>query len=173
MSLTPPTVTTETHDNASLQSIVASICEAHGVELVDVRFLRMPGGALLRVLIDRPPANGSAEVQKGSGISVNDCTDVSRAISAKLDEDENLISGTYHLEVSSPGLERPLVKLQDFVRFAGREVKVQTQKPVGDRRNFTGSLVGVEGNAIKINQGTEEFVIPHADITKAHLVHRF
>ncbi len=160
------------NDMTSIENIVAPICETHGVELVDLRFMRMPGGGVVRILIDRPAAEG-AETQKGSGVSVTDCTNVSRDVSAVLDEKEDLIAGNYHLEVSSPGIERPLVKLQDFVRFAGREVKVTTKLPVSDRKTFTGNLMGVEGQSVKVAQDGVEFLIPHGDITKAHLVHRF
>lgn len=154
----------------TLESLVAPICAAHGVELVEARFVGTKGGGIVRIIIDRPKPDGSLE---GSGVSVDDCREVSRDLSTAFDLHEDLFPGRYQLEVSSPGLERPLVKLADFVRFQGREAKVQTRLPIGDRRNFTGVLQGVDGETVRLHDGKSEFAIPHAEIAKAHLVHRF
>ena len=155
---------------ASLEQLIDPICRAHGVELVDVRYLREPGGAVIRVIIDRD----QPEVEMGSGVSLEDCTGVSRDVSTALDvHDDILPSGGYRLEVSSPGLERPLVKLSDFERFSGREVKVRTRTPIGKQRRFHGLLLGVEGTNIELNQDGQVLSIPHEDIAKANLVYRF
>jgi ribosome maturation factor RimP len=153
---------------ATLESIVEPICAAHGVELVDAKFIGSKQGGVVRVLIDRPREDG-----KGSGVSVDDCKQVSRDLSTAFDLHENLFPGRYQLEVSSPGLERPLVKAADYTRFAGREAKIQTRLPIDDRRNFTGVLVGVDGNTVRLSDGKAEFKIPLSEIAKAHLVHRF
>src|SRR5689334_12618316 len=105
-----------TNDQKSrLEALAAPVCAAHGVELVDIRFNREPGGAVLRVFIDRERPEGTA-----GGVSLEDCQGVSRDLSTALDVDEDLIAGAYRLEVSSPGVERPLVKARDFERYAGR-----------------------------------------------------
>src|SRR5688500_2588802 len=121
--------------NERLEAIAAPVCKAHGVEIVDCSFGREPGGAVVRVLIDRA----------GAGVSLADCQNVSRDLSTALDVEGQDIPGPYRLEVSSPGLDRPLVKKHDFEKFAGKEIKLQTRIPVGDRRNFRGTLLGVEG----------------------------
>jgi ribosome maturation factor RimP len=154
----------------SLEQLIDPICRAHGVELVDVRYLREPGGAVIRVIIDREVPG----LEVGSGVSLEDCTAVSRDASTALDvHDDVLPSGGYRLEVSSPGLERPLVKLSDFERFAGREVKVKTRTPIDKQRRFRGRLVGVVDDSIELEEGDKVVHIPHEDIAQANLVYRF
>ncbi len=150
--------------------LIDPICSAHAVELVDVRYLREPGGAVIRVIIDR----GVPGVEVGSGVSLEDCTAVSRDVSTALDvHDDILPSGGYRLEVSSPGLERPLVKLSDFERFSGREVKVRTRTAIHEQRRFRGKLLRVVDHSIELDQDGKVFQIPHEEIAKAHLVYRF
>jgi ribosome maturation factor RimP len=160
---------TEQFVNA-LTPLIDPICRAHGVELVDVRCLREPAGMLIRVIIDREVP----DVEVGSGVSLEDCTGVSRDVSTALDVHEDLLPfGAYRLEVSSPGLERPLVKLADFERFSGREVKVRTQSPIERQRRFRGKLLRVVDQSIELDQDGKVFLIPHADIAQANLVYRF
>jgi ribosome maturation factor RimP len=154
----------------TLEPLIDPICRAHGVELVDVRCLREPAGMLIRVIVDRDVPG----VEVGSGVSLEDCTGVSRDVSTALDvHEDSLPSGAYRLEVSSPGLERPLVKLADFERFSGREVKVRTQSPIERQRRFSGKLLGVVDQSIELDQDGKVFLIPHADIAQANLVYRF
>ncbi len=154
----------------TLEQLIDPICHAHGVELVDVRYLREPGGAVIRVIIDREVAN----LEVGSGVSLEDCTAVSRDVSTVLDvHDDRLPSGKYRLEVSSPGLERPLVKLTDFERFSGREVKVRTRTAIDKQRRFHGTLLGVVDHSIELDQDGKVILIPHEDIAQANLVYRF
>ena len=156
-----------------LVNIVEPICASRGLELVDVRYLPNPRGPLVRIFIDRP---GGAEGPSGagSGVSLEDCTDVSRAVSAVVDESgDDPIPGAYHLEVSSPGLDRPLVKLTDFQRYAGHEVKVRTDAPVQGRRRFHGTLLGVTGEQVRIDLEGLEVAIPFSEIAEANLVYRF
>jgi ribosome maturation factor RimP len=161
---------------AALEAVVLPICRALGLELVDVRIAREPGGAVLRVLIDRERLPG-VPLHEG-GVSLDDCTDVSRDLSTALDVSEEgsrgPLSGRYRLEVSSPGVDRPLVKLADFARFAGETVKLTTRMPVatpmGERRKFQGTLLGVSGAQIRMTQDGHEVLVPHAGIVKANLV---
>ena len=154
----------------SLEQLIDPICRAHGVELVDVRYLREPKGAVIRVIIDREVPT----VEVGSGVSLEDCTGVSRDVSTALDVHEDFLpSAGYRLEVSSPGLERPLVKLTDFERFSGREVKVRTRIPIQKQRRFRGRLLRVVDQSIELDQDGKVLLIPHADIAQANLVYRF
>lgn len=154
----------------SLEQLIAPICRAHGVDLVDVRYLREPGGAVIRVIIDRPLPGPEV----GSGVSLEDCTAVSRDVSTTLDvHDESLPPGGYRLEVSSPGLERPLVKLADFERFAGHEVRVRTRTAIERQRRFHGRLLRVVDRSIELDQDGRVLLIPHEDIAQANLVYRF
>ncbi|UCF46692.1 MAG: ribosome maturation factor RimP, partial [Myxococcales bacterium] len=87
--------------------------------------------------------------------------------------EDALPAGSYRLEVSSPGLERPLVKLADFERFSGREIKVRTRTAIEQQRRFHGKLLGVVDRAIELDQDGKVLLIPHADIAQANLVYRF
>ncbi len=154
----------------ALEQLIEPICHAHGVELVDVRYLREPRGAVIRVIIDREVPG----VEVGSGVSLEDCTGVSRDVSTSLDVHQDLLpSSSFRLEVSSPGLERPLVKLADFERFSGREVKLKTQTPIERQRRFRGKLLRVVDKSIELDQDGKVLLIPHAEIAQANLVYRF
>lgn len=154
----------------ALQQLIEPICLSHGVELVDVRYLREPKGAVIRVIIDRAVPG----LEVGSGVSLEDCTAVSRDVSTSLDVHQDVLpSGAFRLEVSSPGLERPLVKLSDFERFSGHEVKVKTETPIDRQRRFRGTLVRVVDQNIELDQDGKVLSIPHAVIAKANLVYRF
>jgi ribosome maturation factor RimP len=107
-------------------------------------------------------------------VSLEDCTAVSRDASTALDvHDDILPSGAYRLEVGSPGLERPLVKLADFERFAGREIKVRTRTAIDKQRRFRGTLRGVAGQSVELEESGKVIRIPHEDIAQANLVYRF
>lgn len=155
--------------NQSLESLAEPICRAHGVELVDIRFNSGRAGGVVRVLIDR--FREGEEV--GSGVSLADCTAVSRDLSAALDAHDDLVPGNYRLEVGSPGLERPLFKLRDFERFTGKEVALKTYAPIGRRRRFSGQLRRVVDEHIEIDQDGQTVCIPFAEIAQANLVYRF
>jgi ribosome maturation factor RimP len=158
----------DTNQLEQLRALVAPICHAHGLELVDARFVT-DHGAVLRVLIERPSDPGGQ-----SGVSLADCQAVSRDLSTLLDvEQEVLPQGRYRLEVSSPGLERPLLSRRDFERFAGREVDVRTTRPYSGRRRLQGMLRGIEGDGVKLDVGGEELMVPLTEIAKANLVFRF
>lgn len=158
-------------DLSALESLVAPVCRTHGVELVCLQYAPEQGGPVLRVMIELPNAE---TLPKGVGVTLDDCTNVSRALSPVLDEHESLIDGAYRLEVSSAGVERPLVKALDFERYAGREVHLSTKKPLDQRKNFTGFLLGMREDEVCLRVEQErELSIPLRDIAKAHLVFRF
>ena len=135
--------------------------------------LKGRGYALVRVRLSgakRKTLQVMAERLDGGAMTVDDCADISRALSALLDV-EDPISGSYHLEVSSPGLDRPLVKIEDFARYAGFEVEVKTKALLDGRRRFRGRLVGVTGAVVSINLGDASCVIqvPFIEICEAKL----
>ncbi len=168
-------------DKTRIEAAVEPICRSHGVELVDVAYAREPGGAVLRVLIDRERTDVVG--QAASGVTLEDCKAVSRDLSTVLDVHEDALpSARYRLEVGSPGLDRPLVKLRDFARFVGSEAKIQTRDEVAgaeaDRRRFSGVLRGVTGELVQLEDpaapgGARTVEIPFTSIQKAHLVPRF
>ena len=105
----------------------------------------------------------------GTEITVDDCAKVSRALSEVLD-DKDPISDKYNLEVSSPGLDRPLTKLAHFERFAGNEVKIETDTVVENRKRFKGELLGVDGTDILFKMDDVDYKIPFENISKAKII---
>ena len=167
-------------DRTRIESVVQPICRAHGVELVDVAYAREPGGAVLRILIDRERSETAS--RPGSGVTLEDCKAVSRDVGTALDVHEDALPASrYRLEVGSPGLDRPLVKASDFERFAGAEAKVQTRCEVpgaeASRRKFSGTLRGLAPDAaaptVRLEDAGRTIDIPLSAISKAHLVPRF
>lgn len=156
-----------------IERIVEPVCRAHGLELVQVVQTSAHGSAVLRVVIDRP----GSEQGPGMGVTLADCQAVSRDLGPALDV-HAAIDGRYRLEVSSPGVERPLVKLRDFERFSGREIEVRlraprTAGPREGRRTLRGQLLGVEGDTVRLEVDGSELQLPHSEIAKAKVVHRF
>lgn len=142
---------------------VRAICQAaadrQDVELVDVRFGRSGRDVTLEVVVDR---NGDVDFDL--------ITEVSKDLSDALDEDEDLIEGSYVLEVSSAGLERRLMKPSDYERFAGREIKVVCREPVDGRNQFRGPITSAGDETFTLDlrdRGTVE--IPYDVVKKAHL----
>jgi len=122
-----------------LAEIVRPVIEDLGFELVR---LRLQGGrtATLQIMADRPEG----------GINVEDCADISTAVSATLDVEDPL-EDAYHLEVSSPGIDRPLTRLKDFAIFEGYDARLETNQPIDGRKRFKGILAGVEGDEVLLN----------------------
>ena len=141
-----------------VEALAGPLCESEGIELVHVEYQRESSGRILRVYIDRP--------QK---ITLDDCINVSRQLNDLLDVYLDDI-GPYNLEVTSPGPERPLSKLQDFERFQGRRVKIRTLQPMDGQKNFTGVISGVTAEQINLTSNAEEVVIAFENISKARLV---
>jgi ribosome maturation factor RimP len=162
-------------DKHAIMEIVEPVCAVHGVELVDVQWSSDRGGAVLRVLIDREGAVDAGGT--GSGVSIDDCQRVSRDLSTALDVHERVVpAGRYRLEVSSPGLDRPLVKKRDFERFTGQDVKVQTRAPLAgttDRRKVQGVLRGLDGDVVRIEEGKTTHSVRFDEIVKANVVYKF
>lgn len=154
------------HASHDLTALAEPICAAHGVELVDLRLEREPGGQVLRVVIDRDTAGGDTPK---SGVTLDDCRQISRDLASALDV-HDAIASRYRLEVTSPGLDRPLVKLAHFAKYAGEEAKLNVHAPIDGRRNFRGKLLGVDGDVVRLEQDGKEVRIPHGDIVKANLV---
>ena len=140
-----------------LAQLIEQAVTGLGYELVD--FETSPRARLLRVLID-----------KDAGISVDDCAMVSNHLT-RLFAVENVDYD--RLEISSPGLDRPLKKAADFVRFAGQEVQFKLRVPVGNQRNFTGTIVGEEGGRVRFSVGGEDMEFALDNIEKARLVPKF
>jgi ribosome maturation factor RimP len=140
-----------------VEELLLPIIEKSDYELVDVRYAKEGPNWYLRIFIDHP-----------EGIDLDDCEFVSRKIEVLLDE-KNYIKDSYILEVSSPGIERPLRYKKDFIRFTGEMVIVNTYKPINGKRTFKGLLQGIDGQDVIIKDGLEEIRLALSDISLAHL----
>jgi ribosome maturation factor RimP len=163
--MTDQRLTRETGPALRVAKLIEPVLEGMGLRLVRVRLLGQ-NGQTLQIMAERP--DGS--------FSIDDCEGVSRAISPVLDV-EDPISGRYHLEVSSPGIDRPLVRPEDFERWAGHEAKIEMSVPQAGRKRFRGEIEGYDGGEVRLHidsseGGKERLLIgvPFADIAEAKLV---
>jgi ribosome maturation factor RimP len=134
--------------------------------------LQAMGYEIVRIVISgkhRPTLQVMAERSDGRPMTVEDCADISRQASAILDV-EDPIRSSYTLEVSSPGLDRPLTRPKDFERFAGYEARLETRQPIDGRRRFTGRILGIEGETVRLKDEAGEIALPYGQIHKARLV---
>ncbi len=142
-----------------VEEIVEPVLELLGMELVDVEYNLEPRGWVLRIYID-----------KEGGVTIDDCVFASEELGRVLDV-EDPIPHSYNLEVSSPGIERPLRRERDFLRFKGRKVKVRLKEKISGRRNFKGTILGYEdGNLVIEVEGSGVFRLPKGSIDRAKLV---
>ena len=153
----------------AVRDIAERVARSHGLEVFDVQMRRESIGPVLRVVIDRPaPADGSPE-PADAGIGIQDCQRVSEDLSAVLDV-EDVIDHRYTLEVSSPGLDRPLRRADDYRRFAGRAAKVVLAEPVDGQTHLKGRLRGIEDDTVRFEDAQgREHRIPLAQISRARL----
>jgi len=144
-----------------LHALLAPVVEALGYQCWGIEFLSQGRHSLLRVYIDH-----------SDGILVDDCEKVSRQLSGVLDV-EDPISSDYTLEVSSPGLDRPLLTLEQYVANVGEQVKIKLRSPFEGRRNFQGLLRGVEEQDVVVLVDDHEYLLPIDMVDKANIVPRF
>ncbi len=140
-----------------VKELARPLVTALGMELIDVEYVRGPSGMVLRLTID-----------KDGGVSLDDCVEVSHVVGDMLDVHDP-VPGAYNLEVTSPGINRPLKRAEDFERFAGEKAYVETISPVEDRRRFRGILRGCKDGRVvmECHDGVHE--IPRDKIKKARL----
>lgn len=144
-----------------LQAMLAPVVESLGYQCWGVEFISQGRHSVLRIYIDH-----------ANGILVDDCEAVSRQVSALLDV-EDPISSEYTLEVSSPGMDRPLFTLEQFAAHVGEQVKIKLRSPFEGRRNFQGLLRGVEEQDVVVLVDDHEFLLPIDLIDKANIIPRF
>src|SRR6185312_5617244 len=144
--------------NAELTNLLMPVVTDLGLECLGVEYSPSHGNSLVRVYIDAPDR----------AVTVDDCEAASREISALLDVNDP-VAGRYTLEVSSPGLDRPLFTPEQFARFVGEAVKINVNLPLDGRRRFHGTIKEIEGDRITIEQDGEPVTIVHANVAKARL----
>ena len=148
-----------------VRAIAERVATGYGLEVFDVQFRREAPGMVLRVQIDRPGPASTAD----DSVSVHDCANVSRDLSAIFDVEE-VVPTAYTLEVSSPGLDRPLPGADDYRRFDGRQAKVVMREKVDGQGFFRGRLAGIEGDDLLIDgDDGKRHRVPLAVITRANL----
>jgi ribosome maturation factor RimP len=152
-------------DQTHLWELFEPVVQGMGFDLIEIEHFPNPKHGVLRLYIDT--VEGSDK-----GVVIEDCSAVSRQISALIDV-EDPINGQFNLEVSSPGLDRPLRRLQDFQRFIGALVKLKTAMPMDGQRNFKGRMLEVSEDAVIIETDDEEISIPMPAIEKARIVPEF
>ena len=144
---------------ARIQDLIEPMINDMGFEIVRVH---VSGGQTLKVQIMTEPLNGG-------DMTVDGCAKISRAVSAVMDVEDPIVDA-YTLEVSSPGLDRPLVRQKDFDRFNGFEAKIELQHVIDGRRKFTGRLLGTEDDNIRVDIDGEAISVSFNDIAKAKLI---
>jgi ribosome maturation factor RimP len=162
---------------ARLHAAATRVAASHGLELFELHFRREPIGWVLRVIIDRPegpegPARPDGLARQEEPVGINDCRRVSEDLGALLDVDDDLTAGleqNYTLEVSSPGLDRPLRGEADYRRFTGRLAKIVTREPVGGQSHFSGRLAGVDNGEVLLAEGKRTHRVPIGTIRRARL----
>ncbi len=141
-----------------VRQLAEPVLQARNLELVDIEYQRERGGWVLRIYIDRQ-----------GGANIEDCAEVNRELGIIFDV-HDIIPNAYTLEVSSPGLTRPLKKLEDFNRYRGRLVKIKTWEAIGKGgKSFKGRLKGLEGEKVILELGNQVMEIPYSSIAKANL----
>ncbi|ACL69538.1 ribosome maturation factor RimP [Halothermothrix orenii] len=144
-----------------VEDLAQPIVESQGLELVDVEYVKEGENRVLRVFIENPEGE----------VTLDHCENVSKNLDEKLDEVDP-IQESYILEVSSPGIERPLKKKEDFDRFSGKLAYIKTFAPVSGNKEITGIIKGRDGDNIKVlkKDDDKELEIPFSQIAKAHLM---
>ncbi|MDG6897340.1 ribosome maturation factor RimP [Actinobacillus delphinicola] len=145
-----------------LQNLLQPVVEDFGCELWGIETQRVGRFLTLRIFIDKPEI----------GVTIDDCADVSRQVSALLDV-EDPIADKYNLEVSSPGMDRPLFTLAQFSRYIGQEIVVHLRIPMLNRRKWQGKLVDVQNDMISLEVDGEVQQFAFGNIQKAHIVPQF
>jgi len=154
-----------------LRAAAERVATSHGLEVFDVQLRREPIGMVLRVVIDRPDPGRVEAVEESVGIA--DCQRVSQDLSALLDVEDEFgeqdLAEQYTLEVSSPGLDRPLRHEADYRRFAGRLAKIVTSQPIERQSAFAGRIVAVDNGAVLLEEGRKTHRVPLDKVKRANL----
>ncbi|MDY6950316.1 MAG: ribosome maturation factor RimP [Thermodesulfobacteriota bacterium] len=140
-----------------VEVLAEPLLKSEGFTLIDVEYRSEPKGRTLRLIVDRE-----------GGVTLGDCADISHQLGDLLDAKADFL-GAYHMEISSPGLDRPLTKPRHFVHFKGRPVAVKTSAPIGGKRDFRGLLDGLFDGMVVVQGDGEVYSIPWEAIVKARL----
>ncbi len=159
-------------DRARVDAVVEPVARAHGAEVVDLEFKSEPGGWVLRVYVEKLGSADANADTRDAAVDLELCSGIARDLSPALDV-ADIIPHRYSLEISSPGVERPLRRERDFVRFTGKKAKLKLHAASQGEKVVTGLLAGVEAGKIKVTDGHREHAIPLQDVATARLVFEF
>jgi ribosome maturation factor RimP len=168
--------TAQTERLTRIRDVAARVAHSYGLEIFDVQLRRESIGTVLRVIIDRPDRGVPERPEDAVGIE--ECQRVSQDLSALLDVEESdleepALDENYTLEVSSPGLDRPLRHEADYRRFVGRLAKLVTTTPLNGQSAFSGRITGVEGGEVVLAEGRKAHRVPLAQIKRGQLAVEF
>ncbi len=149
------------HVAARTEELAQRVAEDRGVEVMHVEYLPKGSPPILRLYIDKP-----------GGVSLDDCEKVSKRVAVLL-EVEDFIGHNYVLEVTSPGIERPLFKAEDYKRFMGKEIRLAATEKIGDRKNFKGRIADFADGVLTLDCQETRYRIPFEKIKKANLIYTF
>ena len=159
-------------DRAALERVVAPVVRAHGAEVVDLELRREQHGWVLRIYVEKAGAAERRLSIRDASVDLELCANVSRDLSPALDV-ADLIAHAYTLEVSSPGVERPLRLTADFVRFAGQKARIRFREAIGGHRVVVGTLDGATEQAVRVLFDGRVLDVPLASVESARLVFEF
>jgi len=147
---------------AQLEALIAPVAESLGCELWGLEYFAQGKRSMLRIYIDKKP----------DGVQIADCERVSRQVSSVLDV-EDPITGEYTLEVSSPGMDRPLFRLEQYAEYIGQDIAVRLRVGFDGRKKFRGRLKGIEDDEIILQVDNEEYLLPYELVDKASVIPNF
>jgi ribosome maturation factor RimP len=159
-------------DRAALERVIEPVVHAHGAEVVDMELKPDRGGWVLRVFVEKAGAAEQALSTKDAAVNLELCAGISRDLSPALDV-ADLIPHAYHLEISSPGVERRLRGERDFVRFTGQKAKLKLRDVVGGHRVIVGEICGVADGTVRVRAGGTTHEVSLGIVESARLVFEF
>ncbi|APR99494.1 ribosome maturation factor RimP [Pajaroellobacter abortibovis] len=160
-------------DRSTLEPIIQPIVHAHGAELVDIEFRREPQGWTLRVIVEKLGSEAQNLSTKEAGVDLELCANIAKEVSPALDVLDQ-IPHRYHLEISSPGVERHLRTPKDFVRFVGQKATLKLQAPLEGKKIWVGWLRGVRDDHLLLEEEEQQcYEIPFCNIVSGHLLFEF
>jgi len=172
MTYVAPPSSSRTIDRPRLEAVIDPIARAHGAEVVDFEWNSEPGGWVLRVYVEKLGAGESNLPTEKASVDLELCARVARDLSPALDV-ADLVGHRYRLEVSTPGIERPLRHARDYARFEGKKAKLKLKNAVAGQKVVTGILGPVNGAGLRLSLGDKPHDIALDNIVSAHLVFDF
>jgi ribosome maturation factor RimP len=152
--------------------VIEPLARAHGAEMVDLEWKSEPGGWVLRVFVEKAGSSASNLPTEKASVDLELCAKVARDLSPALDV-ADLVGHRYRLEVSTPGIERPLRNARDYARFEGKKAKLRLHVAVAGQKVLVGLIGPVMGDAVRVLLGDKPHDVRFADIASAHLVFEF